>query len=56
MDGRDGAAALDFEKTKAVVDAAKEAAVNFIDTADAFGNFGGSETFLGRLWAAVGKI
>jgi aryl-alcohol dehydrogenase-like predicted oxidoreductase len=38
---------LDLEKTKAVVDAAIEAGVNFIDTADAYGNFGGSETFLG---------
>jgi aryl-alcohol dehydrogenase-like predicted oxidoreductase len=38
---------LDFEKTKAVVDAAIEAGVNFIDTADAYGNRGGSETFLG---------
>src|SRR5260370_24143264 len=38
---------LDLEKTKAVVDAAIEAGVNFIDTADAYGNFGGSETLLG---------
>jgi aryl-alcohol dehydrogenase-like predicted oxidoreductase len=38
---------LDLEKTKAVVDAAIEAGVNFIDTADAYGNFGGSESFLG---------
>src|SRR5260221_4381965 len=43
---------LDLEKTKAVVDAAIEAGVNFIDTADAYGNFGGSETFLG---AALGS-
>jgi aryl-alcohol dehydrogenase-like predicted oxidoreductase len=38
---------LDLEKTKAVVDAAIETGVNFIDTADAYGNFGGSESFLG---------
>ena len=38
---------LDLEKTKAVVDAAIDTGVNFIDTADAYGNFGGSETFLG---------
>jgi aryl-alcohol dehydrogenase-like predicted oxidoreductase len=38
---------LDLERTKAVVDAAIEAGVNFIDTADAYGNFGGSETLLG---------
>jgi aryl-alcohol dehydrogenase-like predicted oxidoreductase len=38
---------LDLDKTKAVIDAAIEAGVNFIDTADAYGHFGGSETFLG---------
>ena len=38
---------LDLEKTKAVVDAAIDTGVNFIDTADAYGDFGGSETFLG---------
>jgi aryl-alcohol dehydrogenase-like predicted oxidoreductase len=30
---------LDLERTKAVVDAAIEAGVNFIDTADAYGKF-----------------
>ena len=39
---------LDLERTKAVVDATIEAGVNFIDTADAYGNFGGSETLARR--------
>jgi aryl-alcohol dehydrogenase-like predicted oxidoreductase len=38
---------LDLERTKAVVDAAIEAGINFIDTADAYGSRGGSETLLG---------
>ena len=38
---------LDLEETKAVVDAAVEAGINFIDTADTYGNRGGSETLLG---------
>jgi aryl-alcohol dehydrogenase-like predicted oxidoreductase len=40
---------LDEEGTKAVVDAALEAGVTFFDTADVYGNQGGSETVLGRL-------
>jgi aryl-alcohol dehydrogenase-like predicted oxidoreductase len=38
---------LDLERTKAVVDAAIDAGINFIDTADTYGNRGGSETLLG---------
>jgi aryl-alcohol dehydrogenase-like predicted oxidoreductase len=38
---------LDLEGTRAVVDAAIDAGINFIDTADAYGNRGGSETLLG---------
>jgi aryl-alcohol dehydrogenase-like predicted oxidoreductase len=40
---------LDEEGTKAVVDAALAAGVTFFDTADVYGNQGGSETVLGRL-------
>jgi aryl-alcohol dehydrogenase-like predicted oxidoreductase len=36
------------EATRAVVDAALEAGVTFFDTADIYGNSGGSETLLGR--------
>ena len=40
---------LDLERTRAVVDAALDAGVNFFDTADVYGNAGGSERFLGEL-------
>jgi aryl-alcohol dehydrogenase-like predicted oxidoreductase len=40
---------LDEAGTRAVVDAALEAGVTFFDTADIYGNKGGSETLLGRL-------
>ena len=39
---------MDLEQTRAVVDAAFDAGVNFFDTADLYGN-GGSETFLGEI-------
>jgi aryl-alcohol dehydrogenase-like predicted oxidoreductase len=40
---------LDLERTRAVVDAALDAGVNFFDTAAVYGNRGGSERFLGEL-------
>jgi aryl-alcohol dehydrogenase-like predicted oxidoreductase len=40
---------LNLERTRAVVDAALDAGVNFFDTADVYGNRGGSERFLGEL-------
>jgi aryl-alcohol dehydrogenase-like predicted oxidoreductase len=40
---------LDETGTKAVVDAALDEGVTFFDTADVYGNQGGSETVLGRL-------
>jgi aryl-alcohol dehydrogenase-like predicted oxidoreductase len=40
---------LDLERTRAVVDAALDAGVTFLDTADSYGNRGGSERFLGEL-------
>jgi aryl-alcohol dehydrogenase-like predicted oxidoreductase len=40
---------LDEEGTRAVVDAALDAGVTFFDTADVYGNQGGSEELLGRL-------
>jgi aryl-alcohol dehydrogenase-like predicted oxidoreductase len=40
---------LDLERTRAVVDAALEAGITFFDTADVYGNRGGSERFLGEL-------
>jgi aryl-alcohol dehydrogenase-like predicted oxidoreductase len=43
---------LDLDKTRAVVDAATEVGINFIDTADVYGGRGGSETLLG---AALGN-
>ena len=39
---------IDADATRAVVDAALEAGVTFFDTADIYGNRGGSETFLGE--------
>jgi aryl-alcohol dehydrogenase-like predicted oxidoreductase len=40
---------LDFEGTRAVVEAALEAGVTFLDTADVYGGGGGSERFLGEI-------
>jgi aryl-alcohol dehydrogenase-like predicted oxidoreductase len=40
---------VDEEGTRAVVDAALEAGVTFFDTADVYGNHGGSETVLGEV-------
>ena len=40
---------VDEEGTRAVVDAALDAGVTFFDTADVYGNKGGSETFLGNV-------
>src|SRR6476469_8053232 len=40
---------LDEEGTRRVVDAAFDAGVTFLDTADVYGNQGGSETILGRV-------
>jgi len=40
---------IDFEATRAVVDAALELGATFLDTADIYGNRGGSERFLGEL-------
>jgi aryl-alcohol dehydrogenase-like predicted oxidoreductase len=39
---------LDLARTKAVIDAALEAGVTFIDTADVYGNRGGSENLIGE--------
>ena len=39
---------LDLERTRAVVDAALDAGITFFDTADVYGNRGGSERFLGE--------
>ena len=38
---------LDLEKTRNVIDSAIEAGINFFDTADVYGDRGGSETLLG---------
>jgi aryl-alcohol dehydrogenase-like predicted oxidoreductase len=38
---------LDLDKTRAVVDAAAQVGINFIDTADVYGDRGGSERLLG---------
>ena len=40
---------LDKEATRAVVDAALDAGVTFFDTADTYGNHGGSERLLGEI-------
>jgi aryl-alcohol dehydrogenase-like predicted oxidoreductase len=40
---------LDEAATRAVVDASLDAGVTFFDTADIYGNHGGSEEFLGRV-------
>jgi aryl-alcohol dehydrogenase-like predicted oxidoreductase len=40
---------IDFDRTRAVVEAALEAGITFFDTADVYGNRGGSERFLGEI-------
>jgi aryl-alcohol dehydrogenase-like predicted oxidoreductase len=40
---------IDLERTREVVDAALDAGITFFDTADIYGNRGGSERFLGEL-------
>jgi len=40
---------VDLDGTRAVVDAALDAGVTFFDTADIYGNKGGSESFLGEV-------
>src|SRR3954451_7729209 len=40
---------VDLDGTRAVVDAALDAGVNFLDTADIYGGQGGSETLLGEV-------
>jgi aryl-alcohol dehydrogenase-like predicted oxidoreductase len=40
---------LDLEQTRTVVDSAIEAGINFFDTADVYGDRGGSETLLGMM-------
>jgi aryl-alcohol dehydrogenase-like predicted oxidoreductase len=42
---------VDLEGTRAVVDAALDAGVTLLDTADIYGNKGGSESFLGEVLA-----
>jgi aryl-alcohol dehydrogenase-like predicted oxidoreductase len=42
---------LDLGRTREVVDAALEAGITFFDTADVYGNRGGSERFLGEVLA-----
>jgi aryl-alcohol dehydrogenase-like predicted oxidoreductase len=44
-------ARLDLERTRAVVEAALETGINHFDTADIYGNRGGSERFLGEIFA-----
>jgi aryl-alcohol dehydrogenase-like predicted oxidoreductase len=43
---------IDEQATRAVVDAALDAGVTFFDTADIYGNKGGSETLLGKVLGA----
>jgi aryl-alcohol dehydrogenase-like predicted oxidoreductase len=40
---------IELEDSRAVVDAALDAGINFIDTADVYGNRGGSEEIIGRI-------
>ncbi len=40
---------VDLEGTRAVVDAALDAGITLLDTADVYGNKGGSESFLGEV-------
>jgi aryl-alcohol dehydrogenase-like predicted oxidoreductase len=46
---------LDEADTRAVVHAALEAGINFFDTADSYGDKGGSETLLGKILGARRK-
>jgi aryl-alcohol dehydrogenase-like predicted oxidoreductase len=40
---------LDFDRTRPVVEAALDVGITFFDTADVYGNRGGSERFLGQI-------
>jgi aryl-alcohol dehydrogenase-like predicted oxidoreductase len=40
---------IDEGATRKVIDAALDAGIDFFDTADSYGNYGGSETLLGRI-------
>jgi len=40
---------LELEATRAVVDAALDSGITFFDTAESYGNGGGSERFLGEI-------
>jgi aryl-alcohol dehydrogenase-like predicted oxidoreductase len=40
---------IDLDRSREVVDAALEEGINFIDTADVYGNLGGSEEILGQV-------
>jgi aryl-alcohol dehydrogenase-like predicted oxidoreductase len=40
---------IDLDQSRAVVDAAIDEGVNFIDTADVYGNRGGSEEIIGQV-------
>jgi aryl-alcohol dehydrogenase-like predicted oxidoreductase len=40
---------LDLEQTRAVVDTALDSGINLVDTANSYGDRGGSETFLGEV-------
>ena len=40
---------IDGDRTRRVIDAALEARINFFDTADVYGNRGGSETLIGEM-------
>ena len=46
---------IDFDASARVVHKALDLGVNFIDTADTYGNRGGSEEALGRILAAKRK-
>jgi aryl-alcohol dehydrogenase-like predicted oxidoreductase len=46
---------LDLDETRAVIDAATEVGINFIDTADVYGGRGGSERLLGATLGARRK-
>ena len=43
---------IDRQKTQTVIDAALDAGINFLDTADVYGERGGSETLLGEMLGA----
>jgi aryl-alcohol dehydrogenase-like predicted oxidoreductase len=49
LGGNNFGSRLDLEETRAVVDAALDVGVNLIDTADVYGNGGGSEALLGEV-------